>query len=149
MKKGDRQVGNEWIYLGVLQRIGFDQLSWKDDGLRWRGTARQRIPAVSTANAMVETVCFWLLQRVGVRPDFALPLYWNGCCFEYLEWAGAAPCSEPGQVREEAAISRYFYVGVVFHREIRIHIIFYIKDVKIWGTQLFIESSDHKHFQKW
>lgn len=104
MKKGDRQVGNEWIYLGVLQRIGFDQLSWKDDGLRRRGTARQRIPAVSTANAMVETVCFWLLQRVGVRPDFALPLYWSGCCFEYLEWAGAAPCSEPGQVREEAAI---------------------------------------------
>ena len=104
MKKGDRQVGNEWIYLGVLQRIGFDQLCWKDDGLRWRGAARQRIPAVSTANAMVETVCFWLLQRVGVRPDFALPLYWSGCCFEYLEWAGAAPCSEPGQVREEAAI---------------------------------------------
>ena len=56
---------------------------------------------------------------------------------------------EPCQVRKEAAISRYFYVGVVFHREIRIHIIFYIKDVKIWGTQLFIESSDHKHFQKW
>ena len=113
MKKGDRQVGNEWIYLGVLQRIGFDQLSWKDDGLRWRGTARQRIPAVSTANAMVETVCFWLLQRVGVRPDFALPLYWSGCCFEYLEWAGAAPCSEPGQVREEAAISSLSLCGML------------------------------------
>ena len=62
----------------------------------------------------------WLLQRVGVRPDFALPLYWSGCCFEYLEWAGAAPCSEPGQVREEAAIRdrwraplllRYFFVS--------------------------------------
>ena len=74
MKKGDRQVGNEWIYLGVLQRIGFDQLSWKDDGLRRRGTARQRIPAVSTANAMVETVCFWLLQ---IREEAAIRDRWR------------------------------------------------------------------------
>ena len=60
---------------------------------------------------------------------------------------------EPCQVRKEAAISGYFYVGVAFHTEIRAHTILFIymniKDVKIWGTQLFIENLDHKHLMKW
>lgn len=49
---------------------------------------------------------------------------------------------EPCQVRKEAAISSNLYVET-FHREIKYNHFLSIKDVKKWGTQLFIENLDH------
>ena len=40
--------------------------------------------------------------------------------------ANSIKAYEPCQVRKEAAISRYFYVRIVFHREIGAHTILFI-----------------------
>ena len=50
---------------------------------------------------------------------------------------------EPCQVRKEAAISRYFCVEMLSIERLEFTPFFKIniKDVKKWGTQLFIENS--------
>lgn len=57
---------------------------------------------------------------------------------------------ESCQVRKEAAISGYYYVEIAFRRGIKNHTIFYIKDVKKWGTTLhFIENLGQWLLMKW
>ena len=62
--------------------------------LRGRNNSSRRFPVTIASCVVLVYVSF------SARPSFILLLQ----LAEYLEWSGTAPRSEPGQVREEAAI---------------------------------------------
>lgn len=67
---------------------------------RIRMRFNKQLPSVILAAVCGNSVTSWLIGRADLR----VRLYWTGSRNEYLEWARAAPRSEPGQVRKEAAI---------------------------------------------
>ena len=77
----------------------------------------------------------------------------NGMKFNLCIESNPIETYEPCQVRKEAAISRKSLCGVLSIEGLNFYIIrgtktshkntlYIIKDVRIWGTQLFIENSD-------
>ena len=68
----------------------------------------------------------------------------NGMIFNLCMESIPIETYEPCQIREEAAINRESLCGILSVERLNNQPFFrYIKDVIIWGTQLFIESLDH------